>query len=91
VLPDNIKKVINIRNQRRQAYKTTFSNEAGKKVLADLSRFCGATECSYVPDSDPHLTVFREGRREVWLYIQKQLRLTEDQIYKLKQGEVEDA
>jgi hypothetical protein len=67
---------------RRSSYKKTFDNPEGKKVLADLKRFCKAT----VPTADLNnekVTYLLEGRREVWLRIQAHLQLTEDEIYQL--------
>lgn len=67
---------------RRRAYHKTFDNPEGKKVLADLRRFCRAT----LPTADvtnERTTYLLEGRREVWLRIAAHLQLTEDDVYKL--------
>jgi len=67
---------------RRSAYIRTFDNPEGKKVLADLRRFCRAT----VPTADvnnPNVTYLMEGRREVFLRILSHLQLTEDDVYQL--------
>lgn len=69
--------------QRRQsAYKKTFDNPEGRKVLADLRRFCRATQ----PTADVNnvqSTYLLEGRREVWCRIQAHLQLTDEDVYNL--------
>jgi hypothetical protein len=67
---------------RRRAYKAAFNNPEGRKVLADLRRFCRAT----VPTADINnvqATYLLEGRREVWCRIQAHLQLTEEDVYTL--------
>lgn len=67
---------------RRASYAKTFDNPAGKKVLADLRRFCRAD----VPTADVnnvHTTFLLEGRREVYLRILSHLNLTEEDVYNL--------
>ncbi len=67
---------------RQRAYRNTFDNPEGKKVLADLRRFCRAT----VPTADVNnekVTYLLEGRREVFLRIQAYLNLTEEDVYNL--------
>ena len=66
----------------RRAYRAAFDNPEGRKVLADLRRFCRAS----VPTADVnnvHTTYLREGRREVWCRIQAHLQLTEEDVFKL--------
>lgn len=69
--------------QRRQsAYKKTFDNPEGRKVLADLRRFCRATQ----PTADVNnvnATFLLEGRREVWCRISAHLQLTDEDVYNL--------
>lgn len=67
---------------RRRAYKAAFNNPEGRKVLADLRRFCRAT----LPTADINnvqATYLLEGRREVWCRIQAHLQLTEEDVYTL--------
>lgn len=70
---------------RRVAYREVFLGSDGKPtrsaeiVLADLRRFCNASDTSFVP-GDPHATSFGEGKREVWCRIQGTLFLSDDQI-----------
>ncbi len=55
------------------AYDEAFRNRPD--LLADLARLCNADAETYVP-GDPHATAFNEGRRAVWLHIQRMLSLT---------------
>lgn len=67
---------------RSRAYRNTFNNPEGRKVLADLRRFCRAT----VPTADVNnvqTTYLLEGRREVWCRIQAHLNLTDEQVINL--------
>jgi hypothetical protein len=67
---------------RSRAYRKTFNNPEGKKVLADLRRFCRAT----LPSADVNnvqTTYLLEGRREVWLRIMGHLNMTDEDIMNL--------
>ena len=67
---------------RRSAYSKVFNSPEGKKVLADLRRFCRASQ----PTADVNnvnTTFLLEGRREVFLRIMSHLQLTEDDVYRL--------
>lgn len=67
---------------RRRAYKAAFNSPEGRKVLADLRRFCRAN----MPTADINnvqATYLLEGRREVWCRIQAHLQLTEEDVYTL--------
>lgn len=69
-------------SQRAIAYRKAFENPEGRKVLADLRRFCRAT----LPTADVnnvHTTFLLEGRREVFLRIMSHLQLNDDDIYSL--------
>lgn len=67
---------------RRRAYRATFNTVEGRKVLADLRRFCRAS----VPTADINnvqTTYLLEGRREVWLRIMAHLNLTDEDVFNL--------
>lgn len=67
---------------RRAAYAKTFNTPEGRKVLADLKRFCRAS----VPTADVnniHTTYLLEGRREVWLRVASMLQLTDEDVVQL--------
>lgn len=57
-----------IAGQQQTEYCGTFGSPAGVKVLEDLKREFHFVEGTYVR-GDPHETSFREGERNVILYI----------------------
>lgn len=68
--------------QRRQrAYQTVFAGPVGELVLADLAKFCRAYTSTFHPD--PRVAAQLDGRREVYLRIQKYMNLTDDQVWSL--------
>lgn len=54
--------------QLQKDYKFVFSNDEGKRVLADLQRRCFFTSSTFVPDN-ANETFVREGQRSVVLHI----------------------
>ena len=66
---------------RKLAYVQIFSGPVGEKVLADLAKFCRAHETTFNADARAHAVA--EGRREVWLRVQRNLQLTDEQIWGL--------
>ena len=71
--------------RRHQDYVQTFKGPVPDRVLADLARFCRANESTFHPDPRVHAVL--EGRREVWLRIQKYLRLTAADVDRLAKSE----
>lgn len=67
--------------RRRTAYIKTFLNPFGEEVLKDLATFCRANESTFHTDARAHAVA--EGRREVWLRIQKHLQLNDTQLWQL--------
>lgn len=72
------------RLRRISTIKRLFTSSEGQLFLADLARYCRATEPT-VDLENANATYFAEGRRDVWLWIAKQLHLTENDIHKLQQ------
>lgn len=70
--------------QRAQSYRAAFEGPGGKIVLADLARFCRATQSTFHPDQ--RMSDVLVGRNEVWLRIQEHLRLTDDELWELRKG-----
>lgn len=66
---------------RQVDFRQVFNSEAGQRVLADLAKFCFANESTF--HADPRAHAFAEGRREVFLRIQHQLKLTNEQVWAL--------
>ncbi len=67
---------------RRRAYRAVFNGVEGRKVLADLRRFCRASQ----PTADVNnvqTTYLLEGRREVWLRIVAHINLTDETVSQL--------
>lgn len=67
---------------RQTAYQVTFRSAQGEAVLADLAKFCRATESTFHPD--PRIEGRLDGRREVFLRITENLNLTQDELWKLR-------
>ena len=68
-------------SRRRNAYCRTFLGPEGEIVLQDLAKFCRANDTCF--HMDPRAHAVAEGRREVWLRIQKQIKLTDEQLWAL--------
>jgi len=68
---------------RKKAYQRTFmlTNRDNVVVLDDLAKFCRANESRF--HADERASIIMEGRREVWLRIQQNLQLTDEQVWKL--------
>lgn len=68
---------------RQFAYLKVFNgqNPHAETVLMDLAKFCRAHEPTF--HADPRLHAMLEGRREVWLRIERNLKLNPDQIWAL--------
>lgn len=56
---------------------------AGEAVLRDLARICYVNRTT--ASQSPHAMAVAEGRRQVWLHIQKQLSLTDAQVFRITQ------
>lgn len=67
--------------RRKRGYQLAFSDPTGQEVLADLAKFCRAFETCFDPDARLHAVA--EGRREVWLRIERHLKLTPEQLAQL--------
>lgn len=53
----------------KKNYKQTFDTESGKKVLADLAKFCNYNNTSVEEPINEFKTVFNEGKRRAYLRI----------------------
>lgn len=77
------------RQRRRRAdYAAVFGGAAGRRVLADLYRFCHMDQPSFA--ADPCLTAFNEGERRVFLRILGLLRLNDEDILRLARENHDD-
>ena len=66
---------------RKMDYGITFNTIPGQRVLMDLASFCRAAEPCFDPDARKH--ALAEGRREVWLRIQRHLQLNTEELFQL--------
>lgn len=67
--------------RRQGAYLDIFTGPRADTVLQDLANFCRAWKTTYT--SEDRASYILEGRRQVWLRIQDQLRLTQDELWRL--------
>lgn len=67
---------------KKRDYETVFhEGRDAKAVLKDLAKFCRANETTFHADARVHAHL--EGRREVWLHIQKYLNASPEEIWEL--------
>lgn len=72
--------------QLKTAYQIVFGDgPAGQTVLADLGRFCRAEEPCWSEDARHHARL--EGRREVWLRIQAEMKLPVEELLQRRVGD----
>ena len=69
----------------QKAYLIAFAGASGATVLADLGRFCRAEEPCWSEDQRHHARL--EGRREVWLRIQAELKLPIEELLQRRVGD----
>lgn len=67
--------------RRQAAYLDTFAGPRAETVLQDIANFCRA--CKTIYTSEERASWILEGRRQVWMRIQDQLRLTQDELWRL--------
>jgi hypothetical protein len=72
----------------RRYYQVTFSSEAGREVLDDLALFCGAGQDQF--STDHAKMAYAAGMRRVWLRIQSNLNMTEEEILSVSKKEPGD-
>ncbi len=57
-----------------RCYKRMALTEDGKKIVADLERYCGQNKSSVCRQApDPYQTVYCEGLRAAFLYIREKI------------------
>jgi len=83
-MPNPMKATWDFLKRRKIDYQLAFTSPAGQGVLVDLAKFCRAHDDAW--DADPRKSDLLAGRREVWLRIEKHLRLTPDQLYAIYAG-----
>ena len=73
----------------RADYQALFEGPTGQRVLADLMKRARVGNSSAVIES-PHMTYFFEGRRDLALYIQAKLNMSDEDAIRLAQRRAED-
>jgi hypothetical protein len=76
--------------ENMRAYKFAFGNPAGQAVLKDLAGFCHAADTTAsarrtLPIDKDRMLIL-EGRRQVFLMIQRKIALTAEQVFELATG-----
>ncbi len=73
--------------EETKAFREVFNSPAGTfYVLPALADFCGAAE--HAPkDGDLFKQGRAAGRRDVWLYLQEHLNMTEEELYGMLKGQ----
>lgn len=78
-MPDN-RRARDALTRRQKDFQMTFgSGEFAEAVLADLARFCRASETTF--HADPRIHAVLEGRREVWLRIRDHLDMDDETLW----------
>lgn len=77
-------RVLDFFRRRRNYFRQSLMSHAGQQVLSDLQQFCCASATTARGDS-AHEMAIREGRRQVWLRIERALNLTPEEMLALTQ------
>jgi hypothetical protein len=77
-------RICDLVGMRKSVHKNTFETPAGRACLKDLARVCGANESQW--NEDPARRDVLIGRREIWLYIQRMLNMSNDDLARLMSG-----
>jgi hypothetical protein len=68
----------------RATYRQIFTGDDGKVVLEDLAKRFNIHSTSF--SKDPHETAFREGQRDVVLFIQSTIEEVNDRVRRAGSG-----
>lgn len=60
---------------------------AANEILPDLAEFCHATEAFPESSSDLFKLGRLVGRNDVWMHIQENLQLTQEELYSLRRSQ----
>jgi hypothetical protein len=82
----NLTEAVAFFSDKTKAFQQTFqvTQPANIAVMVDLAKFCRAGESTFNPDA--RIAANLDGRREVWLHIQKYLHLTPEQLVQISNG-----
>jgi hypothetical protein len=84
-MSDMADRVIEFFRGHKRAYQQTFNraSPAAQYVLADIANFCHAKETTLRPGATELELARNEGRRQVFLRIQRALNLTPEEMFDL--------
>jgi len=71
---------------RGEAYRMVLHGSFSEIVKRDMIQFCFAVRSTYTPGS-PAQTMRNEGRRQVWIRIQRYLHIDDKQVSELNEDE----
>lgn len=82
----NFSRLLGRARRTRNAYRDVFSGrgtpKAAEIVLADLTDLCKPYDSVLVP-GQPDATGVNEGKRIVWLHLQAQMNLTDEEMRRM--------
>lgn len=61
-------------DELKRLYQRVFDTEDGRQVLKSLGTFCKNDRTSVMKDFNPYACHYNEGKREVYLYIQRTMK-----------------
>lgn len=82
---DQAAKLLEDTGELQKAYMMAFAGASGEAVQEDLKRFCRADEPCWSEDARHHARL--EGRREVWLRIEAELKLPVEELLQRRVGD----
>lgn len=84
-MSDIIERAIEFFRRHKRAYQQVFNKHspATQYVLADLQHRCYAQRSTASHTNDPIQIARNEGKREIWLVIQRALNLTPEEMFDL--------
>ena len=83
--PGYLRKALDLIRRRRISYRRAALNPITEEMFKDLAIFCRANETCFTP-GDERVSWMLEGRREVWLRIQRYLSLSSEQLLAIHNG-----
>jgi hypothetical protein len=86
-----LQRALDFRRAGQADYQMTFASPAGRRVLGDLMRYCGALDALVATDPgngpvDVPRTMMLIGRHQVFRHINNHLHLNPEQLYALYDG-----
>jgi hypothetical protein len=83
ILPEEEQKRI---KQAKMDFCMTFGSESGERVLKYLENSCFKYDSTYTPGITTEQILINEGQRRVLLTIENMVRLSDEDLIKMKEG-----